>query len=343
MDLKNAVIIGYTLDACTFARKKAEEGYKVVFQKTATLGHPLDIITDYISYEDVLKLKVLGVNTEFNRISMNTFAYIPYDDIKFVNTRNGLFFWPLCKSSFESGVEWEEVIDLLYGITEFRAKVSSSSNQVGVYKTAFPKWLFDSLLKHIGINKWGGLRQSKMSKDGLSREIDISCLDGSNPGTYYTPVKGYESLCEDILNHPNITVNELNIKDVRKFLDKNWRNTEVYLSDNRVDLIFGYTFGVLERVIWAANPVLESECTELMDISNGIVLTPSMPFWCASNHFGKAKRIYAEKVTDLFYTGASILAPAQSNTKCLSEYATLLRLQKGKILMLDRDFYTVMT
>ena len=60
-------VIGYSIDSAIFARELALNGDEVVFIRTGTLGYPLDDIRDYISYEDVVRLKTLGVSSGFKK------------------------------------------------------------------------------------------------------------------------------------------------------------------------------------------------------------------------------------------------------------------------------------
>lgn len=327
MKKETIFVIGYSLEACALARGYANAGNHVVFVQTGHLGHPLDVVNDMISYEDTLKLQVLGCKTQFEKLPRSSFCFVPYENIKFVNTRNGLFTWPICKTSFEIAEEWEEVMDFLHDLESFTQKLETANNPVSIYKTHFPRWLFDCLLKYVGVNKWGGLKQSKMLKEGIVREIDLSQLD-STPSAFYRPAEGYKALCEDLLS--GIEIISCSIKKVRHFMDTIHRNNSVVIADNRVDYIYQYIFGAFERVTWRSELVDENNCPELMDVADGTVLTPTMASWCSSNHFGQAKRVYSSPVDDIGNYDISILTPAQTNKKVMNEYINFVKLQKKK-------------
>lgn len=103
------VVIGYTLDSAILAREIASKGQKVVFMQTGTLGYPLDDIREYISYEDFLKIRSFRIGEKFKKLHNSTYVHIPFDNLKFVNNRNGLISYPLNRTSFESAEEWEEI------------------------------------------------------------------------------------------------------------------------------------------------------------------------------------------------------------------------------------------
>lgn len=269
----SAYIIGYSLDAALLARELAIKGKKVTFLCTGELGHPLDDINDYISYEDVLRIKSLHINTSFKKMINSTYAFIPYEQVKFVNNRNGLMSWPLNRSSFDSAEEWEQMERCIVGINDFRDKLDKATNYINIYKNFFPKWVYDTVIKHIGINKWGGFRQSKFSREGLAREINLSCLDGNSTGVVYSPTDGYKNLCEVSLEHNNITKSKIKLSSVRKLLSKRFKNTDVILMDNRVDEIFGYLYGAFDRVKWNVETTDEQNLEEFIDDDNGDINT----------------------------------------------------------------------
>ena len=97
-----AYVIGYSLDAVLLARELAVKGKKVTFLQTGKLGYPLDEINDYISYEDMLRIKAMHINVQFKKLINSTYAFIPYEQVKFVNNKNGLISWPLNRSSILS-------------------------------------------------------------------------------------------------------------------------------------------------------------------------------------------------------------------------------------------------
>jgi hypothetical protein len=341
IDKKNVYIIGYTLEAAYRARQLANEGKNVIFMKTGQLGWPLDDIRDYISYEDVLKLKTLSIDFEFEALYNSTFMFIPYEQLKFINNRNGLISWPLNKSSFDSAEEWEEMSFNLSKLSEFKQKLEGSSNYINIYKSFFPKWLYDSLIKHVGVNKWGGQRQSKISKDGLSREIRLTCLSAGNTGVIYRPVNGYEFLCKELLSHSNITIQNTELSEVNKILITRHKNFDVIMMDNRVDCVLDYIFGNFERVIWSNEKASANYIEEFIDIADGIVFTPTKEYWCTVNRLGDIIRIKSQVIDSIPSKSISEISPTTANKKIYNEYKKIVSLYSGKILDLDKNFNTV--
>jgi UDP-galactopyranose mutase len=338
---KKTYIIGYSLDSAMFARELASKrDIEIVYLQTGTLGHPLDETRDYISYENVLQIKALGVDVEFKKLTNSTFVYIPFNDLKFVNTRNGLISYPLNKSSFDSAEEWEQVEFCLSTIGEFRENLENVNNFINIYKNFFPKWLYDSLLKHMGINKWGGIRQSKFTREGLAREIDLSCLDGSNTGSVYRPVNGYEQLCKTLLDHPNITMDTIDIRKVHSILTERNKMADIVLADNRVDMICNYTYGAFDRIEFMAEHSNEQNLEEFYDISEGIVFTPTKDYWCISNELGDIVKVRSRYIDELRYCKQSVIPTTTHNRKLYSEYQKMLTLYSGKILYLSSQLNT---
>lgn len=338
---KKTCIIGYSLDSAMFARELASKrGIDITYLQTGKLGHPLDATRDYISYENLLQIKSLGVDVEFKKLTNSTFVYIPYNDLKFVNNRNGLISYPLNKSSFDSAEEWEQVEFCLSKIGEFRDNLEDASNFINIYKNFFPKWLYDSLLKYMGINKWGGIRQSKFTREGLAREIDLSCLDSNNTGSVYRPKDGYESLCESLLDHPNIKMGHIDIRNINRMLTQRSKHVDIVLADNRVDMICNYTYGSFDRVEFIADHSNEQNLEEFYDISEGIVFTPTKDYWCISNELGDIVKVRSRYVDELNFRGQSIIPTTTHNRKLYSEYQKVLTLYSGKILYLSSQLNT---
>lgn len=340
-DKDSAYIIGYSLDAVILARELAVKGKKVTFLQTGKLGYPLDEIKDYISYEDMLRIKAIHVNTPFKKLVNSTYAFIPYEQVKFVNSRNGLMSWPLNRSSIDSAEEWEQIEGCINGISAFRDKLDKATNYINIYKNFFPKWLYDTIIKHVGISKWGNFRQSKFSHEGLAREINLSCLDDNSTGVVYAPVDGYKSLCDDALNHDNITVSSIKLSQVRRLLSKRFPQSDVILMDNRVDEIFGYLYGAFDRVKWVVEESVEQNLEEFIDVGNGVVFTPTKDYWCISNDHGHITRIKTELIDELNTSAISQICFTSINKKMYSEYKKLVKLHSGKVLTLIPMTHTV--
>jgi len=333
-------IIGYSIDSAMCAREIALSGKKIEFYKTGKLGYPLDDIRDYISYEDVIKLQSLGINTLFNKMYNSTYVFMPYEQLKFVNNRNGLINYPLNKTSFESAEEWEQVELCIEKINDFREELKNATNFLNIYKKFFPKWLYDSFLKTVGVNKWGGFRQSKFTKDALAKEIDLSYLDSTNTGYIYKPDCGYEKVCEDLLDHENIKIVEVDIKDVREIMIKRYKNREVVLMDNRVDYICQYTYGNFDRVQFESEKCEDAQLEEFIDIDEGIVFTPTKDYFCISNDQGRIIKVKSTKIEEFNYTKQSQISPTNYNNKLKNEYRKMVGLYNGKFLNLDKLLIT---
>lgn len=336
MNKKNVILIGYTLDACIMAREIAiKENRKVHFLKTGKLAYPLDDINDYISYEDTIILYTLGIDAVYKKLINSTYAFIPYEKLKFVNTRNGLISYPMNKASFDSAEEWEQLEFCLHKMKEFRETLSLATNFINIYKNFFPKWLYDSLLKYMGINKWGGIKQSQFSSDGLAKEINLSYLDGNVSGTVYKPINGYEDIANQLLDHPNIKIDEIDIRSVHKMLLTRNQSADIILADNRVDAVCNYTYGNFDRVKFTCQTGSESEMDEFIDINEGIVFTPLFDYWCATNDKGKINKIYSTEINELNYYEQSEIPMTISNAKLYGKYKKMLTLYSGKILDLS--------
>jgi len=328
-------IIGYSLDSAMCAREVAQSGKQIHYYKTGKLGYPLDDIRDYIAYEDVLKLQSLGITAIFNKLYNSTYVFMPYEQLKFVNCRNGLINYPLNRSSFESAEEWEQVELCINKVNKFREDLKNATNFLNIYKKFFPKWLYDSFLKYIAINKWGGFRQSKFTKHALAKEINLEYLDCSNNGTIYKPEMGYEKLCESLLDHENIKIVEVDIKDIREFMIKRHKDMAIVLMDNRVDYICNYTYGNFDRVKFKTEITTSSQLEEFIDIDDGIVFTPMQDYFCISNDQGNVIKVSAKKIEEFNYTEQSQISPTNHNNKLYNEYKKMVNLYSRKLLNLD--------
>lgn len=338
---KSVIVIGYTLDSAILARELAQKFNKdVTFLKTGILGYPLDDIGDYISYEDVIILSTLGVEAEYKKMSNGSYVFMPYESLKFVNARNGLISYPLNKSSFDSAEEWEQLEFCLTKLNEFRLALNDSTNFINIYKNFFPKWLYDSLLKFIGVNKWGKTRQSQFSREALSKEINLSYLDSTNTGIAFKPINGYADICNQLLTHPNIKAGLIDIKDIHKLLITRYPRTDVILCDNRVDYICNYTYGNFDRVQFSKEITQEQNLEEFIDISEGIVLTPTKPYWAITSDRGTITKLFSKSIDTLSYNKQSDIPMTINNKKIYSEYKKMLNLYSGKILDLDGRIVT---
>lgn len=338
VEMKNkntTTIIGYTLDAVIYARELAEAGNKVVFINTGTLGYPLDNIRDYITYNTVQKIKSFDPIIQFTKIVSNTYVFFPYGQLEFVNSHNGLISFPLNKKSFESAEEWEQIESCISQMDKFKQKLENATNYINIYKKFFPKWLYDSMIKYIGVNKWGGLKQAKFTKETLTKEINLTHLNEYGNGNIYKPDISYKSVCEKLLNNKNIKITEIPVEKLRNFVVSRQKDTDVVFMDNRIDYLCNYSYGRFERISISSEFSKESNLEEFIDINDGIVLTPMKDYWCITNEFGNICKIKTQYKTDFKISEMTQHVPTAINKKIYNEYKKLLHLYSGKQLSLE--------
>lgn len=334
---KLTYILGYSIDACLYARSLANKDMKVVFVKTGTIGYPYDYIGDYITESDVTKInKYLPNPIPVEMLVNSRYVFLAYDELKFINSKNGLISYPLNKLSFESPEELDEVVDCAKGIDIFMEKMENSSNYINMYKSFFPKWLYDSIIKFMGVNKWGGLRQSKLTRKALLKELDLSLINGFGTGVVYRPSITYEELCMELLNSVNITIENGVLSDMPKVIKSRFNNADVIFMDNRVDSFIGYHHGPLDRIDVVSETTSEQGLEEFIDVDDGIVLTPKKPYWCATNKLGVIQKISSTLVDITIDKKPTVLCPTINNVKLISDYDDLLKLYSGKKLNLNK-------
>ncbi len=337
MKKKSTYIIGYSIDACIYARSLANKGEHVVFMQTGILGYPYDDIGDYVFASDVAKIcKVLGEQHQFDELINSRYVYMPYEDLRLVNSKNGLISYPLNKLSFESAEELDEVIDCAKGLDIFIEKMEKSTNYINMYKAFFPKWLYDSVIKYIAVNKWGGLRQSKLTRKALLKELDLSMMNGFGTGIVYRPTGGYKNLCEQLISHKNIKVEAARMDSFGEMIKTRYNNANVIFMDNRIDMFIGFHNGALDRTHLTVETTSEQGLEEFIDVNDGIVFTPRKEYWCCTNKMGVIQKIYSRPTDKSNEQQQSIICPTITNVKIIEEYSDLLALYSGKQLNLKR-------
>ena len=337
---QNYAIVGYSLRSVLWARQIAISGQKIIYIKSGELGYPFDDINEYISAKDITLIKSLKVDFPVKKLCNSTYIYIPYDQLKFVNNRNGIISYPLNKSSFESAEEWEQIQVCIETLDDFVKDLENASNFVNIYKNFFPRWLYDCLLKYVGINKWGNIRQSKLTREALQREINLAYLNKFGTTTVYKPKMGYAKLCEALLKHKNIEVKELKITDLRDFLLNRHKNLDVAFADNRIDYLCNYAHGKFDRVKFECKRFKYPNMEEFIDISEGIVFTPTKEYFCTSKEEGVITTVTAKNIDTLNYTEQSNISPTSYNRKLYAKYRKLVNLYSRKTLNLDPIFDT---
>lgn len=342
MKNKNKVyhIIGYNIDSVTLARKLANSGNKVIYYKSGKLGYPYDDIGDFLKEPSMKELKMLLPNLEFEFFCNYTYAMFDHSQLKFVNSFNGLISYPINKSSFESAEEQEQIEDCAYGVDDMLDTINNSKNYINSYKKFFPRWLYDSCIKHIGINKWH-TRQSKLTRYALIKEISLDYLDEFGTYNVYRPKVTYEEVCKQLIDHENITVNEIGVNDIIHLLRDRFVGEEVILMDNRVDQICDYIYGNFHRVKLYTEEVAEVMPEEFIDIDKGIVFTPMKKHFCATTEYGNSKRIYSKVSDDLNDRGLSIVVPTDDNFAIFKEYEKLMTLYSKKNIDIGSKYHSV--
>ncbi len=149
---KKTYIIGYSIDAVLYARELAEADNEIVFIKTGKLGYPLDDIKECLTETSVNKIKQFLPKVDFKKMVNFTYMFLPYDQLNFVNGRNGLVSYPLNRKSLESAEELEQIEICFNNLERFKKKLDKSTNYINMCKKFFPQWLYNSLIKYIGIN-----------------------------------------------------------------------------------------------------------------------------------------------------------------------------------------------
>jgi hypothetical protein len=331
--IQNTYIIGYSLSSVLYARELAEANNKITFVKTGKLGYPLDDLNDCLYESTVNRIKSFSPKILFNKFTNYTYAFFPYSQLDFVNSHNGLLSYPLNKKTFECAEEWEQIQYCISNLEKFKNKLEHSNNYVNIYKKFFPKWLYDSVIKHIGINKWHNQKQSKFTKDCLSKEINLDLLGSGGSGNIYRPINTYESISEELLKHPNIKVISRKIQDLNKFIIERHKNSDVIFMDNRIDYLTGFAQGKFERIYFKTELSQDTNTEEFFDINTGIVFTPMKDYWCITNNLGEINKIVSYESDD--YNLLSQIVPTVPNSKLYKDYKSLLNLYSGKFLNLD--------
>lgn len=340
--MNNKIVVGYSLDSVLLAREMAETGASVIFLESGLLGHPLDTLRDYIDQSSMQRIKKLDPSVSFLKLVNDSYAFFPYEQLEFVNSHNGLISFPLNKKSFESAEEWEQIEGCVSHIDEFHLKLEQATNYINIYKKFFPKWIYDSVIKYIGINKWGGIKQAKFTKDGLAQEISLSFLGNSGTGVCYRPEVGYQELCKRLLVHSKIKHDTISLPQLKEFIIKRQKNFDVTVCDNRIDNVCAYAHGKFDRVVFRDECEVDVAYEELMDVDDGIVLTPMKEYWAISNETGNKRKIFSSLVEEMSFDHISVLPPTLVNKKIYGEYKKLLNLYSGKQLNLDLSVKTIL-
>lgn len=335
-NIKDYMIIGYSLEATLVARKMANLGHKVRFVKSGILGHPCDDLNDYLTSNNYKKVIDTEVYFDVEKIVAGQYVHIPYENLKMVSNLNGLVSYPLNRSSFGTASEWEEMELRIRQMDEFFEVLSESNNYINLYKKYFPKWLYDSVLRHLGVNKWH-MKQSQFTKDDLSKLFSIHNLITDEPEVMYRPVNGYEELCNEILDHDNIIIDNGNVSEFNDVLISRTRNTLVVFVDNRIDQICNYSMGMFERINFIINELTDDEADkmdELKCMDKGIAYTPMQEYWGIVKNDNGVRIFFSEIDNGTNSDIQNMILPSQSNLKIFNEYVKLFKNYPNKKFIL---------
>lgn len=331
-NINEYIIVGYSLEACVIARKMAMLGNKVSFVVSGKLGYPCDDINDFLGESGMKKISEMGIDVETEKISNGFYVHIPYDNLRMVNDSNGLIPYPLNRSSFESAEEWEQIQSRIREFGEFSDKINESANYINIYKKFLPKWLFESIVKYVGTNKWK-LKQSQFTKDSLMREVNLSQLSKKNSGVIYRPLGGFGKLCKSILEHENITLYRQKMHQIKEMFRTRYRNKLVVFIDNRVDYICDYSMGKFDRVDLQIENVTDEEKEQMPEysfIDKAAILTPQAEYWSTISANGKTIKVYSTEVMEIGDYRQNLITPSQTNLKVLNEYTKLFKRYPNK-------------
>lgn len=329
------IIVGYSLEACVISRKMASLGHVVNFVPSGKLGYPYDEIGDSLNEWGMKKvIELVDINTK--KMSNAFHVHVPYANLRMVNDNNGLINFPLNRLSFESAEEWEQIKNRVNTFDDFNKKIDDAVNYINIYKKFLPKWLFESLVKHLGINKWK-LKQSQFTKESLLREVNLNHLGESKPKVVYKPVDGFQNLCSVLLDHKNIKIRNHPIGEIKELLRMRIRNSIVVYIDNRIDYICDYSMGKLDRVDLLTENVTDSEKSRMDEyacIDESSILTPYMDYWATVSSEGKTLKLFSEEVTKIGKFDQNLIVPSQSNLKMINEYTKLFKRYPNKDFIL---------
>jgi UDP-galactopyranose mutase len=242
-------------------------------------------------------------------------------------------------STFGSNNEIIEMRKRADNIFTFLQDISDAPNYINIYKKFFPKWLYESVLRRIGVNKWK-LRQSKISKHSFIKELQLDHIASNDNGMVYYPKHGYEDLCNKILDDGNIEIEKIDISKVKKIMPENKRGRKVVLMDNRIDYVCGYIFGNLSRIDISTQVVDVTDIKthdEFQCIDIGPIITPYKDYWAISHGWHKCVKIFSNLMDKEKPHSPSLIQPTMDNVKMLAEYVDLVKMYPGKSFVFPKS------
>ena len=135
------------------------------------------------------------------------------------------------------------------------------------------------------------LNYRELAKKALEKEINLAYLEQYGTGSVYRPKMSYEKLCKSLLKHKNIEIKEMKITELREFLIARHKNMEFAITDNRIDYLCNYAHGNFDRVKFESKSFKDPNMEEFIDISEGIVFTPTKEYFCVSKEEGIITKI----------------------------------------------------
>jgi len=342
---QQVTIIGYSLDAIMEAiRVATSTESEVIILGTANLGDPLDSYGDCISsrYADVIS-ELLGGNVIFEEYVNPRHLYLPFDNVKIANRRNGVIQFPLSKKSFDDESEWEECAKCIAdkAIVTCMADLSLPPTKViSAMKSAMPSKFVDTFAKAMGITRWRGVQLSKLSMQGFKYEFPLEFIGKDDYNEYFCrPKMSFHDISTKLIKRFGIKYRRITLQEAGNIVKNNHYPGHTIIMDNRVDQFVDYIGGRFERQRFTA--INMKIPPELEFAGDGLFYTPLSACWAVSVFNGKAKRFMSEMVDTLYDNDITEIPSTKSNIKMYDTYVNLIRQYGNKELMLGQKVETL--
>lgn len=236
-------VFGDNLQSCLYARYLAtlNPTIQIFHYSYGHLGgiyNGVDGILGALSQSQI-NMILKYIEFEFTEIS-EIFVKVPYGKISFMNTLDGNIRFPFNKKSFESEYDYNDMIQSTPTYTEFMNSYKSSKNLVKTLRAIYSDSFYMEIAKKIGTNYYN-VTQSQLDPSYIYKELlEIGELATNINICKYFPTKGYEELCNELLNCYNITKIHEPRKDIKhKIRSNNEMNYIFEYYDYYLDFIFG--------------------------------------------------------------------------------------------------------
>lgn len=338
------IVVGYTLDAVLEAHNLAmNEENDVEFYCTGELGEPLDKYNDFISYEDARRIGFILHGCGYEEISNAEWMYIPFDKLKFENSRNGLIQLPFNKNSFDNEEEWlavlngfnhQNVQDILHNVS------NSPTRLITMFKQHLPKWFVDSIIRNVNDTRWKNVPTSSLTLNGYTYEFNLNKIGLDVHEKWYKPELTFKHICERILKTDNITIKSADKKMCFEFITN--RNIEnVTFMDNRIDYYMDYRLGMFDRREMCYE-IVDSYPEFLNEIYAGYVNTPTMDCWGYSKYNNEVRKLTCKEIKSIMDVPVSHIPMTKNNLRMYDAYSKILPLYgKNKNLNLNQKIKTL--